>query len=102
MISDEYDLPEGWEIAVADEYEVSTGDILAYLGDEAKITAQNAGRVRIEGAEKSGNGSKAGSKVVVSYESRQEATYDIPSTARMLVKDGERVEAGYRPLQKGH
>ena len=94
MISDEYDLPEGWEIAVADEDEVSTGDILAYLGDEAKITAQNAGRVRIEGAEKSGNGSKAGSKVVVSYESRQEATYDIPSTARMLVKDGNRVEAG--------
>ncbi len=94
MISDEYDLPEGWEIAVADEDEVSTGDILAYLGDEAKITAQNAGRVRIEGAEKSGNGSKAGAKVVVSYESRQEATYDIPSTARMLVKDGDRVEAG--------
>jgi DNA-directed RNA polymerase subunit beta' len=94
LISDEYDLPDGWEIAVLDGDEVSQGDVLAYLGDESKITAQNAGRVRIETGKESGNGSKAGSKVIVSYESRQEAEYEIPSTARMLIKDHDRVEAG--------
>jgi len=48
----------------------------------------------------SGNGSTGATKVIVSYESRQEAAYDIPSTARMVVRDGEHVEAG-QPLTEG-
>ena len=89
MISDEYDLPEGWTIAVEDGSEVSQGDVLAYLGENATINSQNAGRVRIEG-----------NKVIVSYEIRQEAEYEIPSTARLLVRDGDHVEAG-QPLTEG-
>lgn len=97
MISDEYDLPEGWKIAVGDGDVVSQGDTLAYQSDngakEATIVAQNAGRVRMElGA--------SNTKVIVSYESRQEVEYDIPSTARLLLKDGEHVEAG-QPLTEG-
>ena len=38
-------------------------------------------------------------KVIVSYESRQEATYEIPSTARVMVKDGDHVEPG-QPLDR--
>ena len=32
MISDEYDLPEGWTIAVEDASEVSQGDVVAFHG----------------------------------------------------------------------
>jgi len=93
MISDEYNIPEGWKIAVLDADQVSQGDLLAYMGDDTTIVAQNAGRVRIE-TDESGDGASGATRVVVSYESRQEATYDIPSTARMLVRDGESVIAG--------
>jgi DNA-directed RNA polymerase subunit beta' len=99
MIHNEYDLPEGYTIAVQDEDSIGQGDVLAFMGEEATITAQNAGRVRIEKSE-AGDGSSGSSKVIVSYESRQEATYDIPSTARMLVKDGDHVEAG-QPITEG-
>ena len=95
MISDQYDLPEGWTIAVEDASEINQGDVLAFLDEDATINAQNAGRVRIEEAQ---NG--ASDKVVVSYELNQEAEYEIPSNARMLVKSGVKVEAG-QPLTEG-
>jgi DNA-directed RNA polymerase subunit beta' len=82
MVSDEYDLPADWTISVEDGSEVAAGDTIASL-DNATITAQNPGRTRIEGH-----------KVIVSYEVRQEAEYELPSNARLLVRDGERVEAG--------
>jgi DNA-directed RNA polymerase subunit beta' len=94
IASDEYDLPDGWTVAAAEETEVSQGDVLAYLGEEATITAQNPGRVRVE------TGEDGKTRVVVSYEIRQEAEYEIPSNARLLVKDGEHVDAG-QPLTEG-
>jgi DNA-directed RNA polymerase subunit beta' len=89
MVSDEYDLPEGYTISVEDGGEVKPGDVLAYLGEANPITAQNAGRTRIEDH-----------KVVVAYESKQTAEYELPSNARLLVRDGETVEAG-QPLTEG-
>ena len=82
MIPDEYEIPEGWEIVAKDGSEVSMGDALAKQG-EANITAQHAGRVRVDDA-----------KVVVSYEYRESQEYEIPSTARLLIKDNQHVEAG--------
>jgi DNA-directed RNA polymerase subunit beta' len=89
LIKDEYELPKGWTIIVQDEGEVSQGDILAQMGDDATIVAQNPGRVRIEGK-----------KVIIAHEERQEAEYEIPSTARLLVKDGHHVIPG-QPLTEG-
>ncbi len=104
MVRDEYDLPEGWVVAVMEESEVGQGDMLAYRGETggegmpaqtvATINAINAGRVRIE------NTTPGISKVIVSFERRQEAEYEIPTTARMLVRDGAHVEAG-DPLTEG-
>ncbi|MFL7894034.1 MAG: DNA-directed RNA polymerase subunit beta' [Anaerolineales bacterium] len=94
MIDEQYDLPSGYTIAVEDGGEVKEGEILASLED-AKITAQNAGRVRIEGLEDAET-----EKVIVSYEVRQEEEYEIPSNARLLVKSGEHVEPG-QPLTEG-
>ncbi len=82
MVSDEYEIPEGWDISVADEDSVSLNDPIASMG-EASIAAQHTGRVRIEDR-----------KVIVSYEQRESEDYEIPSTSRILVKEGEHVEAG--------
>ncbi|HRQ33261.1 MAG TPA: DNA-directed RNA polymerase subunit beta', partial [Anaerolineales bacterium] len=84
LVSDEYAIPEDWTFAVKDEAEVKAGDTLATLED-AKILAQHAGRVRVD---------KKGRKVVVSYDLREEISYEVPTSSRLLVKNGEKVEAG--------
>jgi len=89
MISDNYDIPKEWKVAVKEEKEIKGGEILAKLGD-ATITAQHGGRVRIEKRR----------TVIVSYEHKEEMEYEIPSTLRLLVKEGEHVEAG-QPLTEG-
>jgi DNA-directed RNA polymerase subunit beta' len=96
MIGDEYDLPQGWDVVVDEESEIEAGTVLARSAEdeEATIVAQNEGRVRVEET------ADGGTKVIVSYESRQEAEYEIPSNARLLVKDGEHVEPG-QPLTEG-
>ena len=88
MVSDEYDVPEEWTLLVKDESNISLGEPVATLG-EASITTQHAGRVRIEG-----------NKVLVSYEQRESEEYEIPSTSRLMIKDGEHIEAG-TPLTEG-
>ncbi len=88
LIEDAYDIPASWTIVAEDGGEVSTGDVLAYL-DSATITAQHNGRTRLE----PGEGDSVG-RVIVAYENRQEAEYEIPTTARLLIKDGDHIEAG--------
>jgi len=89
LISDEYDLPEGVTITAEDGEEIKAGGVLAQLEEDATIVAENAGRVRIEE-----------NKVVVSYDLTEEEDYEIPSNARLLVKDGDKVEPG-QPLTEG-
>jgi DNA-directed RNA polymerase subunit beta' len=89
MVGNEYNIPEGWTIVALDESEVSPGDVIAFLGEEASIAAEHAGRVRVEGQ-----------NVIVSFEDRQEKEYEIPSTARLVVRDGDQVEPG-QPLTEG-
>ncbi len=88
IVADEYDVPEEWTIAVKDEDTVSMGDTVAQLGD-ATITAQHTGRVRVENR-----------KVILSYENRESEDYEIPTTSRLLIRDGEHVNAG-QPLTEG-
>jgi len=84
MVHDEYNVPEDWKYMVKDEGEVKTGEVLA-TKDKATITAQHAGRVAVD---------KKEHKIIVSYEQREEKIYEIPTTARLLVKDGDHAEAG--------
>ncbi|NMD27199.1 MAG: DNA-directed RNA polymerase subunit beta' [Chloroflexi bacterium] len=88
MTSDSYEIPEGWNVKVQDEGEVSIGDVIATMAD-ANITAQHAGRVRIEE-----------NNVIISYENRETEEYDIPPTSRLTVKEGQIVEGG-EPLTEG-
>jgi DNA-directed RNA polymerase subunit beta' len=88
MVSDAYDVPGEWNIEVKDEGEVKAGEVLATLG-EATIASQHAGRIRVDGRQ-----------VFVSYEQREEVEHEIPSTLRLLLRDGDRVTAG-QPLTEG-
>lgn len=88
MLHDEYDVPKGWDILATDGSEISLNDPIASQG-EAVIPAQHKGRVRLEGR-----------KVIVSYEQKESEDYDIPPTLRILVKEGDKVEAG-QPLTEG-
>ncbi len=88
MVSDEFDVPKEWKITIKDEAEVKVGEVLAKLGD-ATVNAAHSGRVRIEKR-----------KVIVSHEQREEVEYNVPNTLRLLIKEGEKVDAG-QPLSEG-
>ena len=88
MVSDEYEVPEEWTIVLKDEDTVEAGNVVASK-DDASISAQHAGKVRIEGR-----------TVIVSYEQKESEDYDIPTTSRLLVQERDHVEAG-QPLTEG-
>jgi len=90
MVSDTYELEKGWRRAVKEEAEVSQGDVLAtHKESEHPLVAENEGRVRVEGR-----------KIIVSRELRDEEVYEIPSNARLIVKNGDHVLPG-QPLTEG-
>ncbi len=82
LLSDEYSVPGNWAMKVEDGQEIDAGELIAKRGDST-IVASHAGRLRVED-----------SKVVVSYDRVDEAEYDIPASARLLVKNGQKIEAG--------
>ncbi len=88
MVEDVYETGPGWEIAVQEEGMVEQGALVASQG-ESEITSHHSGRVRIDG-----------NKVIVAYEQKETEEYEIPSTARLVIKDGEHVSAG-QPLTEG-
>ena len=102
LVSDEYEIPETWTILAKDGTGITTGEVIATEGEPtdnktaeiqaseaASINAQHDGRVRIEGR-----------KVIISYELKESEDYEIPSTSRLIVRDGAEVEAG-QPLTEG-
>jgi DNA-directed RNA polymerase subunit beta' len=82
LIKDEYAVPGNWALKVADGDEIEVGTLIASRG-EAEVLASHGGRVRLEDK-----------MVIVSYDLIDEAEYEIPASARMLVKEGEKVDAG--------
>ena len=82
LIKDEYNVPGNWSLKVEDGTEIEEGELIASRGD-SEIRASHAGRLRLEDR-----------TVVVSYDQTDEVEYDIPASARLLVKDGDKVEAG--------
>jgi DNA-directed RNA polymerase subunit beta' len=85
MVSDSYDLEKHWRKRVKDEDKVEEGEVLASLDADNQLLARNGGRVRIEGR-----------TIIVSYEVKDEKYYEIPSNARLVVKQGEKVEPAQR------
>ncbi len=84
-----YLLEEGWTPAVEDGSAVKEGEVLAVNADGLEIKAEHDGRVRLEG-----------NQLILAYEVKEEAEYDIPSGAQLTVKDGDVVTPG-QPLTRG-
>ncbi len=82
LIRDEYNVPGNWSLKIEDGTEVSEGELIASRGD-SEIRASHGGRARLEDR-----------TVIVSYDQVDEVEYDIPASARLLVKEGHKVEAG--------
>jgi DNA-directed RNA polymerase subunit beta' len=82
LLHDEYPIPGNWAILVEDGQEIAQGEAIAKRGDK-QIVAEHSGRVM-----------RDDQAVTVVHELRDEREYSIPSTARLLVEDGSRVEAG--------
>jgi len=82
LVDDEYEIPEGWEIKVSDGDTIEEGGIIAEKENEA-LVARNNGRVV-----------RDGDNVKVVWESKDEGDYEIPAGMRLLVSDGQRVNAG--------
>ena len=89
MLSDSYDIPEGWDVFVEDGGVIAEGADIARFGGESVIKAQHSGRTRIEGH-----------KIIVSYQQKEVKDHEIPSNARLNVKEGDKVEPG-QPLTEG-
>jgi len=82
LLKDEYNVPGNWALKAEDGTEMETGALIASRGD-SEITASHGGRVRLEDR-----------KVIVSYDQVDEAEYEIAASARLLVKEGDKIEAG--------
>ncbi|HET6445708.1 MAG TPA: DNA-directed RNA polymerase subunit beta', partial [candidate division Zixibacteria bacterium] len=82
LIEDDYEIPSGWKILVEDEDEIKAGNLIAEQEDDV-ITARHAGRVLVNKQ-----------LVQVVWESKDERDYEIPAGTRILVEEGERIEAG--------
>jgi len=82
LMKDEYEIPGNWSVKAEDGALVAAGEVLATRG-ESEITATHAGKLK-----------RKDHTLAVSYERRDEAEYEIPSAARLLVIDGQKVKAG--------
>jgi len=82
LVDDVYEVPAGWSVLVENNQQVTVGETLAESGDEI-IHARHPGRATIDE-----NGLR------VTWESREERDYEIAAGVRMLISDGQRVNAG--------
>ncbi|GAB4522240.1 MAG: hypothetical protein OHK0046_34580 [Anaerolineae bacterium] len=86
VINEEHQIPVGWDVMIEDEAKIKEGTILAQqVGGDGVILARMEGTVHLEGH-----------TIYVRYERRQEAEYDIPSSARLMpeIYDGVKVYPG--------
>jgi len=79
---DTYDIKANWKILVEDGDEVEAGTPLANRGEQG-IVATTGGKVSREERE-----------IVIRYERREEREYEVPSSARLLVENVQKVVAG--------
>jgi DNA-directed RNA polymerase subunit beta' len=83
LVKDEYPLKRGWKIVLEeDQDEVEAGEVIATRGDKELVITTGGRVVREE------------TGITVVYDEREEQEYEIPSSSRLLVAEGETVEAG--------
>jgi len=87
IVAEEHAVPEGWTVSVAPGDEVKSGALLAEMeggeGEEHRLVAEGGGVVDMEDG-----------TLFVRRQLRVEEEYVVPAGARLLVADGDRVDAG--------
>jgi DNA-directed RNA polymerase subunit beta' len=78
-----HEVKRGWKILVEDGDEVRAGTPLASWRDEKEIVAEKGGRVSVDDRH-----------IVIVHERRDEREYEVPTTGRLLVEEGQRIEPG--------
>jgi DNA-directed RNA polymerase subunit beta' len=84
----EHEIKRGWKILVEDEDEVKAGDPVASWHDEKYIVTEKGGRVLCEDRH-----------ITIVHERRDEREYEVPSTGRLLVEEGQRIEPGMQLIE---
>jgi DNA-directed RNA polymerase subunit beta' len=84
----EHEIKRGWKILVEDGDEVKAGDPIASWRDEKEVVARRAGRVLLDDR-----------LVVIIHERRDEREYEVPSTGRLLVDEGQRITPGTQLIE---
>jgi DNA-directed RNA polymerase subunit beta' len=82
VLRDEYNIPGNWAMKVEDSGQIKMGELIASRGD-SQIIADHEGRLKVDDR-----------KVTVIYDQVDEAVYEVPASARLLVKEGDKVQAG--------
>jgi len=86
----EYEIKRGWKILVEDGDEVKAGDPIASWHGEKHIVAEKGGRVLRETQDR---------RITVVHERRDEREYEVPTTGRLLVEEGQRIEPGTQLIE---
>ncbi|MBN1874126.1 MAG: DNA-directed RNA polymerase subunit beta' [Anaerolineae bacterium] len=86
-----YEIPDGWEILAEDGEAVEQGALIARsLLDEADGRPTKELRAKAKGhIQRDEDGD-----IILTYEVREEQQYEIPPSSRLLVAEGQKVEAG--------
>jgi DNA-directed RNA polymerase subunit beta' len=79
----DYEIKRGWKMLVEDGDEVKAGNPIATWRDEKEIKAKKSGRVVVDDRH-----------VTLIHERRDEREYEVPTTGRLLVEEGQRIEPG--------
>ena len=85
---DVYHVPGNWSVKVQDGDEIKDKALIASRGDQ-EMRAEHGGRVVRDGM-----------TITVVYEKKDEVEYELPPTARLLVSEGQEVQAG-DPITEG-
>ncbi|MEA3341445.1 MAG: DNA-directed RNA polymerase subunit beta' [Chloroflexota bacterium] len=78
----------GWKVLVEDGDDVEAGDPIASWRDEKYVVAEEGGRVIREDR-----------TITIARERRDEREYDIPTTGRLLVEEGQRIAPGAQLIE---
>ncbi len=82
LVDDVHEIPAGWEVKVTEGQSVENGQVIAEQGDLV-LTARHSGHVQV-----------AQDVVRLTWESKDERDYEIPAGMRLLVSDGDEIQAG--------
>ena len=85
---DEYNVPGNWSVKVEDGQEIKDKEVIAIRGEQ-ELRVEHGGRVVRDGL-----------TVTIVYDKKEEVEYEVPPAARLLVGEGQQVNAG-DPITEG-